>query len=49
LAKLVDAHNKLDKGIYDKEDFDAIVKQALIKTAKLFHKSHIRSNADDHR
>ena len=49
LAKLVDAHNKLDKGIYDKEDFDAIVKQALIKTAKLFHKSHIRSNVDDHR
>lgn len=49
LAKLVDAHNKLDKGIYDKEDFEAIVKQALIKTAKLFHKLHIRSNADDHR
>jgi transcriptional regulator with XRE-family HTH domain/predicted XRE-type DNA-binding protein len=49
LAKLVDAHNKLDKGIYDKEDFDAIVKQALIKTDKLFHKVHIRSNADDHR
>lgn len=49
LAKLVDAHNKLDKGIYDEEDFEAIVKQALIKTAKLFHKLHIRSNADDHR
>ena len=45
LAKLVDAHNKLDKGIYDKEDFEAIVKQALLKTAKLFHKNHIRSNA----
>lgn len=49
LAKLVDAHNKLDKGVYDEEDFEVIVKQALIKTAKLFHKSHIRSNADDHR
>lgn len=49
LAKLVDAHNKLDKGIYDKEDFEAIVKQALLKTAKLFHKNHIRSNAYDQR
>lgn len=47
LAKIVDAHNKLDKGVYDEEDFEVIVKQALIKTAKLFHKVHIRSNADD--
>ena len=49
LAKLVDAHNKLDKGIYDKEDFEAIVKQALLKTVKLFHKNHIRYNAYDQR